>query len=171
MSEYPVDGFPTRRDGPESRAARLARWFRPQEFQERARRRDRAADDAQLIGDIKWQWRQACEQSGLGRMIYTPSGPTMSFPLIGRVDLGPPVTFTVRREHGQLLADFEAAAPRVAVAMGVAGIRVRPLAADWIVIELLDAPTTPALAAVPGVIPIAPRHGTAHEARGLAAAA
>ena len=78
--------------------------------------------------------------SGLGRLVFTPSGPSMSIPLIGRVTLGPPTTFTVRPQPGQLLADFEAAAPRIAAAMGVAGIRVRPLAAEWIVIELIHSP-------------------------------
>lgn len=171
MSEYVVNSFATRDEESAGPAVRLARWFRPQEFRARARRRERAEDEAQLIGDIKWQWQQACHRSGLGHMIYTPSGPHLSFPLIGRVDLGPPVTFTVRRRPGQLTADFEAAGPRIAAAMGVAGIRVRPLAADWIMIELLDAPETPARVAVPGVTPMAPRRGAVRENRGLAAAA
>ena len=50
----------------------------------------------------------------------------------------------MQRRPGQLLADFEAAGPRIAAAMGVAAIRVRPLAAEWIVIELVQSQPKPA---------------------------
>jgi hypothetical protein len=137
MSVDRVDAFPTPSVERTDRVSRLVRWFRPQEFRERALRREQAADDALRVGDLKWRWRQACERSGLARLVYTPSGPSMAIPLIGRVTPGPPTTFTVRRRPGQLLADFEAAAPRISAAMGVAGIRVRPLVGEWIVIELI----------------------------------
>ena len=76
----------------------------------------------------------------------------MAIPLIGRVTPGPPTTFTVRRRPGQLLADFEAAAPRISAAMGVAGIRVRPLAGEWIVIELIHTqPTLRSLGPAPTI--------------------
>jgi hypothetical protein len=137
MSVDRVDTFPTPSVERTGGVFRLARWFRPQEFRERALRREQAADDALRVGDLRWRWRQACERSGLARLVYTPSGPSMAIPLIGRVTPGPPTTFTVRRRPGQLLADFEAAAPRISAAMGVAGIRVRPLVGEWIVIELI----------------------------------
>jgi hypothetical protein len=163
MSQTHVDAFPTRSIERAGRVARLARWFRPQEVRERADRRDRAAMDAHRIGEIKWLWRQACEVTGLGRLIFTPSGPTMSIPQIGRVNLGPPTSFTVRPQPGQLTADFEAEAPRIASAMGVPAVRVRPLAAEWIVIELLDAPTRPQHATAPQVVPFVPPRGTPWE--------
>ena len=80
MSAIQMDDFPTRPLERAGRPSRVARWFT-----ERALRRDEAAIEAEAIGDIKWRWRQACEHSGLGRLIFTPSGPTVSFPLIGRV--------------------------------------------------------------------------------------
>jgi hypothetical protein len=153
MSVDRVDAFPAPSVERTGGVSRLARWFRPQAFRERALRREQEADDALRIGDINWQWRQACALSGLGRLVYTPSGPSVAIPLIGRVTPGPPTRFTVRRRPGQLLADFEAAAPRISAAMGVAGIRVRPLVGEWIMIELIHtqptlrslgpAPTTP----------------------------
>ena len=137
MSVDRVDAFPAPSVERTGGVSRLARWFRPQEFLERALRREQAADDALRVGDLKWRWRQACELSGLARLVYTPSGPSMAIPLIGRVTPGPPTTFTVRRRPGQLLADFEAAERRISAAMGVARIRVRPLVGEWIVIELI----------------------------------
>ena len=149
MSVDRVDAFPTPSVERTDRVSRLVRWFRPQEFRERALRREQAADDALRVGDLKWRWRQACERSGLGRLVYTPSGPSMAIPLIGRITLGTPISFTVQRRPGQLLADFEAAGPRIAAAMGVAGIRVRPLAGEWIVIELVHGPPQPPAPAIP----------------------
>lgn len=170
MSEGRVTTLPTRSVEREPQAWRLPTWFRRLDARERADRRDRAEDAAQRVGEIKWLWRQACEMSGLARMIFIPSGPTMSIPLIGRVTLGSPTTFTVRLQPGQLLADFEAAGPRIATAMHVAAIRVRPLAADWIVIELQEAPTEPGRAAAPTVVPLQQR-GWPHRERGVQAAA
>jgi hypothetical protein len=159
MSEYRMDDFPAHSVERPGWAARLADWFRPQQFRERAYRRDRAADEAQRINEIKWLWRQACEVSGLGRLVFVPSGPAMSIPMIGQVTLGEPTTFTVRPQPGQLLADFQAAAPRVAAAMGAGRVVVRPLVAEWIVVELLDACTPPSRSGLPQVVPFTPRGG------------
>jgi len=111
----------------------------------RARRRDRERAEAELISDLRWQWRSACAGTTLGRMIYTPSGPAVAVPLIGHVDLGPPVAFAVRLRPGQTLADFIAAAPSIAPALNVAGLQVTPLVPQWVRIVLLTAP----LVAVP----------------------
>ncbi|HVH21781.1 MAG TPA: hypothetical protein VNA11_04915 [Pseudonocardia sp.] len=152
MSEIHLDAFPTRPVERAGRSSRLVQWFA-----DRALRRDVAAIEAEQVGDIKWRWRKACEHSGLGRMVFTPSGPTVSFPLIGQVVLGPPTTFTVRPQPGQLRSDFEAAAPRIAVAMGVPAVRVRALAGDWLVIELMDGPTSAPQAQHAEVVELAPR--------------
>jgi len=155
MSQNRVDAFLAPSAQQPGRATRLARWFRPQEIRERARQRDQAVDDGQRILDLKWQWRQACDVSGLARLVFAPSGPTLSIPLIGRVSLGSPTTFTVRPLPGQLVEDFETAAPRIAAAMGVAEIRVRPLAAEWLVVELLLAPARPRTLELPETLPMA----------------
>lgn len=151
MSEHTV-ALPTGSAPTQRRTRGLLDWFR-REAGDRADRRLRVEDDAQRVGDLKWRWRQACEVTGLGRMTFMPSGPTVSIPLIGRVTLGAPTTFTVRPQPGQLLADFEAAAPRIASAIGVSAVRVRPLAAEWLLIEL-HAAATPGRAAAPVVRPL-----------------
>jgi len=106
---------------------------------ERARRRDRERADAELISDLRWQWRSACTASSLSQMIYTPSGATRSIPMIGHVDLGPPVSFSVRMRPGQTFADFTAAAPSIAPRMGVAMLQATPLSSNWVRIVLLPA--------------------------------
>lgn len=156
MSQPHTNASPTRPLERADRPSRLTRWFT-----ERAQRRERAAIDAELIGDIKWRWRKACEHSGLARLVYTPSGPSMSFPRIGQVRLGSPTTFTVRPQPGQLRSDFEAARPRIAAAMGVTAVQVHPLAGDWIVIELLDGPTAAPPAQHAEVVELAPRRTVA----------
>ena len=149
MSVDRVDAFPTPSVELADGVTRLARWFSPQGFWERAVRREQEAENALHVSDLKWQWRQACELSGLGRLVFTPSGQSMAIPLIGRITLGTPISFTVQRRPGQLLADFKAAGPRIAAAMGAASIRVRPLAGEWIVIELVHGPPRPPSPAIP----------------------
>jgi hypothetical protein len=104
---------------------------------ERARQRDRARADSHLISELKWQWRSACQGTPLAPMVYTPSGPTRAVPVIGHVDLGPPVTFTVRIRPGQTIADFVASAPAIAPAFGVAELEVSPLVPQWVKIVLV----------------------------------
>jgi hypothetical protein len=158
MSGQSTDTLEIRFTGSGNWAQLLRRWFHPQE--PRAQKRDQAIDDAQRIGDIRWQWRQACEVTGLGRLTFTPSGPVMTIPMLGRVRLGPPTTFTVRPQPGQLISDFEAAGPRIAAAMGASGIRVAHLAAEWLVIELLGAPAQQRSGDAPKVVPFTPRTGS-----------
>jgi hypothetical protein len=73
----------------------------------------------------------------LAHMIYTPSGATRAVPMIDHVDLGPPVTFTVRMRPGQTIADFVAAAPSIAPAFGVRVLEVTPLVQQWVRIVLV----------------------------------
>jgi hypothetical protein len=107
---------------------------------ERARRRDRQRADAELMSELRWQWRSACSGTALAQMVYTPSGASRAVPLIGHVDLGPPVSFTVKIRPGQTLADFVAAAPSIAPAMNVAALQVSPLVPHWLRIVLLPQP-------------------------------
>lgn len=120
--------------------AALWRRFGPDGARRRAADRDRAIDDAHHAGEIKWLWRSACEGSGLARLVFTASGQAMSIPTIGRIRIGRPTSFTVRLQPGQLPRDIAAVAPRLADAMGVHEVRVTPLAAEWVRIELLTSP-------------------------------
>jgi hypothetical protein len=98
-----------------------------------------------MIAELKWQWRSACQGTALAPMVYTPSGPSRAVPIIGHVDLGPPVVFTVRIRPGQTIADFVAAAPAIAPAFGVADLQITPLVPQWVKIVFV----TYALEAVP----------------------
>ena len=130
----------------------------------RAAQRDRAVVDAQRIGDIKWQWRQACELSGLGQLMFTPSGQSMSIPLIGQITLGPPTSFTVRLRPGQLLSDVEDAEPQISEAMSVQRIVVSRLPGEWVRIELIPVRTQPSGAGVlPFSAPPGGPGGTVHQ--------
>jgi hypothetical protein len=113
---------------------------------ERARQREQAKADAELIRDLRWQWHSACAATSLSQMIYTPSGPTRAVPMIAHVDLGPPISLTVRMRPGQRLADFVAAAPAIAPALDATALEATPLAAPWVRVVLLQAP----LVALPG---------------------
>lgn len=103
---------------------------------ERRRARER---DAEFLSELRWQWRSGCSATLLSQLVYTPSGAARSVPLIGQIDLGPPVTFTVRMRAGQTLDDYTAAAPVIASAMDVAALRIVPLAPHWIRVVLVPA--------------------------------
>lgn len=111
-------------------------WW-PRSNRARRRERERAAE---RMSDLRWRWRSACSATPLAPMIYTPSGVTKAAPTIDHIDLGPPVTLTVRMRLGQTVADFVAAAPKIAPAMEVAEIRVTPLAQQWVRVTLVPAP-------------------------------
>jgi hypothetical protein len=104
---------------------------------DRTRRRDRERAAAELIKDLRWQWRSACSVSPLAHMIYTPSGPTRAVPLLGHVDVGPPTVLSVQMRPGQSVADFVAAAPAIAPALGATALEVTPLVPGWVRIVLV----------------------------------
>jgi hypothetical protein len=143
--------------------SQLAQWLPDRDLW-----RGHEAIEALRIADIKSRWREACKHSGLAPLAFTPSGQHMFFPRIGQVTLGPPTTFTVLPHRGQLLSDFEAASDRIAAAMGVAKVGIRPLAdwaPDWIVIELVDGLAEPP----PGVVKLSPRPPTGPAPDGMTA--
>lgn len=119
----------------------LPMWGWPRS--ERARRRLRAQADAERISELRWQWRSACTATALSQMIYTPSGPTRAVPTIGRIDLGPPVNFTVKLRPGQTIADFVAAAPSIAPTFDVAALQILPSVPHWVRVVLLPSPAVP----------------------------
>jgi hypothetical protein len=113
---------------------------------DRARRRERERADAELISELRWQWRGACGNTALAQMIYTPSGATRAVPTIDHIELGPPIALTVRVRPGLSVTDFVTAAPALARALNVTEIEVHPLVSrEWVRIVLL----TTAHAAVP----------------------
>jgi hypothetical protein len=116
-------------------AARGLGWWA-----ERTRQREQAEADAELIRELRWQWRSVCAATSLSQMIYTPSGPTRAVPLIEHVDLGPPISLTVKMRPGQRLADFTAAAPAIAPALNATALEATPLTAPWVRVVLLQAP-------------------------------
>jgi hypothetical protein len=131
--EQTVETFET----PFQRLPLAGLWRR---FGERARRRaeerDRAADDAYQAGEIRWRWREASVGAGLGQLVFTPSGATVSVPVVTRVDLRPSTRLTVRLRPGQLAGDIVAAQRRLANLMGMQWIRVTPVAAGLVTVEL-----------------------------------
>jgi len=112
----------------------------PRPRSERAQRRERERADAELIKEVRWLWRSACAGTALAPMVYTPSGPSRAVPLIDDVQPGPPVTLTVRIRPGQTIADFVAAAPSIAPAMGMARLEVMPFVGQWVRIVLVPPP-------------------------------
>jgi hypothetical protein len=112
----------------------------PRPRSERAERRERERADAEMIKEVRWLWRSACAGTPLAPMVYTPSGPSRAVPLIDAVDPGPPVTLTVKIRPGQTIADFAAAAPLIAPAMGMASMEVVPFVQQWVLVVLHPVP-------------------------------
>jgi hypothetical protein len=61
--------------------------------------------------------------------------------MIGQVDLGPPVSFTVRMRPGQTLDDFVRAAPLIAPSMEAARLDIEPFVPHWVRIVLRPEPS------------------------------
>lgn len=116
---------------------------------ERRERRERERADAELMKELRWQWRNVCSGTSLAHILYTPSGATRAIPMIDHIDLGPPITLTVRMRPGQSLADFVAAAPTIAPALGASALEVYPSAQQWLRIVLVTAPLA-AVSSSPG---------------------
>lgn len=116
--------------------AGLWRRFGPERVRRWAEERDRAIDDAYRAGEIRWQWREASIGAGLAQLVFTPSGATVSVPVVTRVDLESITTLTVRLRPGQLARDLAAVQTRLANLMGKQWIRVTPVAAGLVTVEL-----------------------------------
>lgn len=107
--------------------------------------------------EIKRLWRAACERCRTAQWIPTPTGYTLSFPLIRDIALGHPTSILVELRAGQLPADIEDEAPRIAATLGVPGLRVRETGYPmWLRVEFLDraepvrtTPTPPPVRSVP----------------------
>ena len=56
--------------------------------------------EAERLAALRQEWQEACRHVGLGLMVYTPSGVTVSVPRVARADFGPPVSFTVQLRPG-----------------------------------------------------------------------
>jgi hypothetical protein len=108
----------------------LPRWLRrQQEDQELAR----------WTTELGWQWLDAIDSAQLARHSNTASRlPVTVAPQMHSVDIGPPVTLLVEMLPGQMVADFEAKADRIAAGMGVSKVHIEPYDAGWIKVVLLD---------------------------------
>jgi hypothetical protein len=113
-------------------------------WSDRSRRRERERAEAELVADLHWQWRSACQGTSLAQMIYTPSGPTKAIPMIGHIDVGPPIALNVRMRPGQAIADFVNAAPLIAPVLNVAALQITPLVPQWVRVVLLSTPSAAA---------------------------
>jgi hypothetical protein len=123
-------------EAPRLALAGLWRRFGPERVRKRAEERDRAIDDAYRAGEIRWRWREASIGAGLGQLVFTPSGATVSVPVVTRVELRPTTTLTVRLRPGQMAADIAAVQRRLANLMGMQWVRVTPVAAGLVTVEL-----------------------------------
>jgi len=108
-----------------------------------AERRVREFADVERISEIRWQWRNACWNTPLAPVVYTPSGTTRAVPVIGSVKLEPMVSFTVQVRPGQTVAEFTAAAPSLAAAMNAARLKVEPISPHWVRIVLFPKNVVP----------------------------
>ncbi|MGH3897967.1 MAG: FtsK/SpoIIIE domain-containing protein [Pseudonocardiaceae bacterium] len=88
---------------------------------------------------VRRRWADTAEGAGLAH--YTASAGGMAHtaaPWAWSVAAGPPVTLLVRMLLGQVLADFEAQAHRIAEGMGVAMVRITQQGPGCIKVVLLD---------------------------------
>lgn len=95
-----------------------------------------AHDGVMELDSLRWSWRLAAEGTGLGRRVDTPSGPTITSPVVERVEHGPPLRLVVRLLPGQLPADVVAAGGRIAPALGADRLRVRAHGHGRVLVEL-----------------------------------
>jgi hypothetical protein len=88
-------------------------------------------------------WRDTAEGCGLARVVHVAAGVTVSVPRVGGVrvdpDTGHVASATIQRHPGQSIAEYRAAAPLLADALGCARVRIDDLgAARWLRLHLLD---------------------------------
>jgi len=92
---------------------------------------------AEQVAALQWQWRKACEESPLKRLIYTPSGVTISIPTIESINLGPPIILKIKMRPGQTIDSLVAAAPSIAASMNVPALHVSTLIPPWALVTVL----------------------------------
>ena len=94
-------------------------------------RREREREQAQRLVALRYRWQEACQHSGLGLMVYTPSGVVVSVPRVARADFGDPVSFTVQLRPGQCAADLRKAERRLSRALNVPRLRITDRDGQW----------------------------------------
>ena len=113
----------------------------PSRFRPRKRRQFLRSERYQQRRDQNLAWRAQDVIAGVGlvtRQSSIASGQAVAIPHVTHINHGPPLTVTVRTLPGQRPADYEAEAPRIAVNLGVARIRVVPVDRATLQIELLE---------------------------------
>jgi S-DNA-T family DNA segregation ATPase FtsK/SpoIIIE len=91
-----------------------------------------------LILCDSWErlWSDACEYVGLAQAVHVAAGVTMKTPKLGYVSVDPPYLM-VQLVPGQVPEDIRAQAPRLARALGMAGLRVKVRSSQWVRVDLL----------------------------------
>jgi len=85
-----------------------------------------------------WRWADTIDGANLVHRDFNAAGiPHTSTPQVHWADPGPPVTLLVRMLPGQVVADFQAQAHRIAEGMGVPMIRIAHAGHGWIKVTLL----------------------------------
>lgn len=110
------------------------------------RRRREAQRLAWWTTVLGWRWSDTADGANLVNRTVTAGGlPHTSTPTVRSVDPGPPVTLVVRMLPGQVIADFQAQAHRIAEGMGVPMVRIAHHGHGWLKVVLLarDPLTTP----------------------------
>ena len=110
------------------------------------RRRHEAQRLAWWTTQLGWRWADTVDGANLVHRDLNAAGiPCSSTPQLNWADPGPPVTLLVRMLPGQVVADFQAQAHRIAEGMGVPMVRISHAGHGWIKVVLLvrDPLTTP----------------------------
>ncbi|HVL83210.1 MAG TPA: FtsK/SpoIIIE domain-containing protein, partial [Pseudonocardia sp.] len=110
------------------------------------RRRREARHLDEMARYLGWQWDDTVDGANLVHRSATAAGIRhTSCPEVWWVEAGPPLTLIVRMLPGQVLADFEAQAHRIAEGMGVPMVRISSHRHGWLRVSLLvrDPLTTP----------------------------
>lgn len=121
----------------------------------RRRRKEERAYEAEVrlfCREVADAFRDACRYAKAGVKVEAAAGPTFRVPRVGGVVVGPPVVVTVEMLPGQVPADLEEPARRLADALGARGPRLERIGGRWIRLVLPD-PDPP-----PGHVDH-PRHG------------
>jgi len=101
--------------------------------------RRRELRDNELVSRyLSGQWAATVDGANLVYRTSTAAGiPHTSIPRLRSIREGPPLVLVVEMLPGQVIADFQSQAHRIAEGMGVAMVRVTPHRNGWITVTLL----------------------------------
>ncbi len=110
-------------------------WWTPRWLQRK--REDRKL--ARWATELRWQWSDTADGAGLAHHTRTAGGMFhVVAPPVQSIKLGPPVALLVQMLPGQLVADFQQQARRIAEGMGVSMAHITSYGPGLIKVVLLD---------------------------------